>query len=319
MKGLTLLVLADPAAPYLRGLDELPDDTTVIVTDDEERAKAAAPRADVILNGGFVFELFHHVWPLAEKLQWVHSLSAGVEASLSPEFIESPIPLTNARGVFARSLGEWSMAAMLFFAKDLRGLVRKQDAGKWVQFTPQELHGATLGVVGYGEIGRACAERARAFGMRVLAYRRRGSDHSLAERTFVGDGLKEMLAECDYVVVSAPLTEQTRGLIGRDEFAVLKKTAVILNVGRGPVIDEAAMIEALRSGSIRGAALDVFDVEPLPEGHPFWGMENVLISPHCADRVPGWIEDAVALFVDNFGRFDRGEPLKNMVDKRAGY
>jgi phosphoglycerate dehydrogenase-like enzyme len=194
--------------------------------------------------------------------------------------------------------------------------------GVWRQFAPQEIAGATLGIVGYGEIGRACAERAKAFGMRVLAYRRRpelSAGDPLVDATYSGEDLRRMLSECDFVAVSAPLTPATRGLIGAAELAAMKPGAVLLNVGRGPVIQEPALIEALRSGVIRGAALDVFDVEPLPAGHPFWSMENVLLSPHCADRVPGWIEGSIAQFVANFHRFHRGEPLEFVVDKLAGY
>jgi len=158
--------------------------------------------------------------------------------------------------------------------------------------------------------------------MRVLAVRRRPalsqSDSNLVA-TYAPDRLRDMLSECDFVLVSAALTPETRGLIGAPELACMKPEAVIVNVGRGPIIVEAALTEALEKKQIRGAALDVFDREPLPPEHPFYKMENVLLSPHCADRIPGWIELAVETFIDNFRRFTKGEPLLNLVDKKAGY
>ena len=128
-----------------------------------------------------------------------------------------------------------------------------------------------------------------------------------------------MLGRCDYVVVAAPLTPETRGMIGAAEFAAMKPTAVVINVGRGPVIDEAALVQALSAGMIKGAALDVFDHEPLPDGHPFYRLENLLLSPHCADHTPDWLERAMRFFVDQFERFHKGEPLRNVVNKELGY
>ena len=133
------------------------------------------------------------------------------------------------------------------------------------------------------------------------------------------DGLHAMLPECDYVVVTAPLTPETTGMIAKPEFELMKRNAIILNVGRGPVIDEAAMIEALRTKRIRGAVLDVFDVEPLPADSPFFTLDNVLLSAHCADHVEDWVEDAVEFFIEQFSRWRKGEPLKNVVNKHAGY
>jgi phosphoglycerate dehydrogenase-like enzyme len=176
--------------------------------------------------------------------------------------------------------------------------------------------------VGYGEIGRAAAELAKAFGMRVAALRRRPelcAGDPAVDLVFPPAGIREMLAASDYVLAAAPLTAATRGLIGRAELGAMKPHAVLINVGRGPVVDEAALIEALRERRIRGAALDVFDEEPLPAGHPFFSLDNVLLSPHCADHTPGWQEAAVRFFVENFHRYVNGEPLRNVVDKRQGY
>lgn len=303
-------------------LAELPDAVNIIVSDDLDKLKASAPDADVLLNGGFHSELFRAVFPLATKLQWVHNLSAGVEGILSPEVVASPVPLTNGRGVFRSILAEFVIGAVLYFAKDLRRMIRNQEAGRWAPFDVTEVKGQTMAIVGYGEIGQGCARLAHAIGMKVTALRRRAtlsqSDPNL-EAVYTHDRLHEMLSACDYLVVAAPNTPETRGMIGEAEIKALKPEAVIINIGRGPVIVESALIRALAEERIKGAALDVFDIEPLPEDHPLYRLPNVLLSPHCADHTPGWIDRAMQKFIDNFGRFYHGKPLENVVDKRAGY
>jgi phosphoglycerate dehydrogenase-like enzyme len=322
MSGLTLLVLFDPRARHHRVLERLPDSTNIVVTDDPAHIAQSAPRADVILTGPQRHELIRHAFPHAVRLRWVHSLSAGVEGVLVPELVSSPVPLTNGRGVFARPLAEWCIGAALFFSYDLRRMVHSQEEGRWDQFDTEHLSGKTLAIVGYGEIGRAVAERVKPFGVRVLALKRRPDRTAmdrLVERVFTPEEKSEMLSQADYIVCAAPLTPETRGMIGEKEFAAMRPNAVIMNVGRGAVIDEAALIKALESRRIRGAALDVFDEEPLPSGHAFYRLRNVLLSPHTADHTPGWVESAVEFFVGNFERFTSNQPLLNLVDKHAGY
>ena len=316
------MVISNPAAPYLRGLDKLPAGTEVVIGNTPEAFASLGDRADVVLycmNAGVKLEA---LWPLAPKARWLHSMAAGLESTLFPALVESPIPMTNARGVFKESLGEFGIASILYFAKDLRRMVRNQEAARWEQFDVEMITGKTLGIVGYGEIGRATAVRAKALGLNIHAIRRRpelsGND-PVVDRSFAIADRAAMLAGCDYVLLAAPLTEETRGLIGAAELAAMKSSAVLINLGRGPVVDEAALITALSSGQIRGAALDVFDVEPLPAGHPFWTMENVLISPHCADHTATWTDEAIQFFVDNCNRFLKGEPLENLVNKKLGY
>lgn len=319
----TLLVISDPTAYYLKLLDRLPPETNVIVSNDPARLREVAVEADVLLNAEFRDPaLLLATFPHARKLKWVHSVSAGVEHILSPEIVASPVPLTNGRGVFKRPLGEWAVAAMLHFAYDLRRMQRSQERGQWDVFDTDELYGKTLGIVGYGEIGRATAERAKPFGMRILALRRRpelSSSDPLVDRSYPPAELRAMLAECDYVVAAAPITPETRGLIGAGEIAAMKPTSVIINIGRGPVIDEKPLVDALVAKRIRGAGLDVFEVEPLPDGHAFYKLDNVLMSAHTADHTTGWRENAIQCFLDNFERFRKGERLQNMVDKNAGY
>ena len=322
MGPITLLAIADPAAPHLRMLRELPASVRTVVSDDLEKLKAAAPEADVLLNGGFHGPLFRAVFPFAAKVRWVHNLSAGVEGVLTPELVASPVPLTNGRGVFSNILGEFVIGAVLYFAKDFRRMIRNQEAGEWAQFDVTEVKGQVMGIVGYGDIGQACARLAHAIGMRVMALRRRAAlsqNDPNIERIYTPERLDEMLCACDYLVAATPNTPETRGLIGERQLGLLKPEAVIINVGRGPVIVEEALIAALAEKRIKGAALDVFDKEPLREGHPFYRLKNVLLSPHCADHTPGWTEKAMQKFLDNFERFWKGEPLEYVVDKRAGY
>jgi phosphoglycerate dehydrogenase-like enzyme len=275
----------------------------------------------VILNAFPPGDLLRVVFPLTKKLRWIHTLSAGVDNLLWPELTESPVLLTNGRGVYRRPLAEWAIAAALFIAKDFRRLVRQQESGVWEPFDVEELHGRTLSIVGYGEIGRAVAEKARAFGMEVIALRRHPemSANEDAAIIFGPSQLQDMLKVSDYVLISAPSTPATKGMISDSEFAVMKPSAVIINIGRGPVIDEAALVRALKEKRIRGAALDVFEREPLMDSHPFYGLSNVLLSPHCADHVEGMRDLAMEIFTRNFEHFSKGEPLENVVDKRAGY
>jgi phosphoglycerate dehydrogenase-like enzyme len=316
-----IFVLGDPKEPQMALLRRRLADTSIVVGNSADAFAAAAAGATVLLNWSGTLELFREVFGMCPKLRWIHSRSVGLERTLFPELVESTIPLTNGTGVFSASLGEFVLAAILYFAKDLRRMVRSQMAGVWEQFDVTMVSGQTIGIVGYGDIGREIAARARPLGMRVLAVRRRASTEpdALVERTYGPEQRIEMIALCDYVVVAAPLTAETRGMIGAAEFAAMKPMAVVINVGRGPIIDENAMIDALRTARIKGAALDVFDEEPLPAGHPFYKLENVLLSPHCADHTSTWLDDAMEFFVAQYERFRKGETLLNVVNKKVGY
>jgi phosphoglycerate dehydrogenase-like enzyme len=317
-----LFVIADPAAPFLTALSRLPHGLRVFVTDKADELKRHAPDVEAILYAHTNGNLLLQILPLAGRLRWIHSLWTGVEGIIGPELIQHPAPLTNGRGVFRWPLADWVVAVMLFFAFDLRRVIRQQEQHVWKPFTGTTLNGRTLGVIGYGAIGSAAAERARSFGMKIFALRRRPEQfqaHPLVDRSFPPEQIRDLIASSDYILVATPLTSETRGLVGQEEIAAMKSTAVIMNIGRGPVIDEPALVQALESGSIRGAALDVFNTEPLPPDHPFWKMPNVLLSPHTADRVEGFLVPAFDCFFQNLHRFMRGEPLENTVDKLAGY
>jgi phosphoglycerate dehydrogenase-like enzyme len=323
MDNNTVLVLANPTEPQLAMLEALPPDTGIAVGNTAEAFERAAGEASIIFNWSGTGALLREVFGMCPKVRWVHCRAAGLDDLLFPELIESPVPLTNGSGVFSPPLGEFVLGAILYFAKDFRRLIRNQTAGVWEPFDVTEISGRTAGIVGYGDIGRAVATRLRAMGMQVLACRRTAPplDHvdPLIGKFYGPDGLPEMIALCDYVVATAPLTPQTRGMIGAREFAAMKPGAVILNVGRGAVIDEAAMIQALTEKRILGAGLDVFTTEPLPPGHPFFALDNVLLSPHSADHTPDWLDRAMQFFVAQFERFAKGDPLLNVVDKKRGY
>jgi phosphoglycerate dehydrogenase-like enzyme len=322
MSGPTLLVIADPSAPFLKALSHLPERLRVVVSDDPARLSQAAPDADAILYASSKAGVLKGVLAQAPQARWIHSLWTGVEGILTPEMLAHPAQLTNGRGVFRWPLADWVTAVMLHFSFDLGRVIRQQQAGVWEPFLASMLEGKTLGIVGYGSIGSAAASRAKGFGMKIAALRRRhgqGTPDPLVDAYYARPQLSELLAASDYLLLVTPLTPETRGMIGAAEIAAMKPSAVLINIGRGPVVEEAALIHALESGQIRGAALDVFTVEPLPAGHPFYRMTNVLVSPHTADRVEGFIGPAVDAFLENLERFLKGEPLENVVDKHAGY
>jgi phosphoglycerate dehydrogenase-like enzyme len=200
-------------------------------------------------------------------------------------------------------------------------MLRNQMAGVWEQFDVEEIDTQTVGIVGYGDIGRAVAKRVHPMGMTVLALKRHPPEDAdpLVDQFYKTEDLLAMLPRCDYVVVCLPLTAETHHMMSDAEFAAMKPTAVIVNVGRGPVIDQAAMVRALTGKQIKGAGLDVFEHEPLPAGDPMYRLENVLLSPHTADHTKDWLNQAMRFFMEQYGRFTTGAPLENVVNKSLGY
>lgn len=326
MPKTNVLVICPPDHYALRNLEPLRDVAEITTSNDEAELERLAPAAEVILFSGLTGKAvnFREVWKHTKDVRWVHSLSAGVEKVLFPELIESTVPLTNARGVFKRSLAEFAVLGMLYHYKRVRRLVESQRKHHWDDFKVKFVHDRILGVVGYGEIGRECALLAKGLGVRIHAVRRnpeKSANDPILERAFKPEELPEMLAEIDVLVCAAPLTPETHHMISDAQFSVMKPESLVINVGRGPVIDQAALIRALQAKKIGGAVLDVVEVEPLEESSPLWDMENVLISPHCTDKTiePDWLELSMQLFVENFRRYQKGEPLQNIVDKKAGY
>src|SRR3954471_2463222 len=264
----------------------------------------------------------------AKKLRWIHSQAAAVHQFMFPELVNSDVTLTNARDVHGPVVAEQVIAMMFALAKRIPAAVRFQQKHEWGQDAfssgrshSRELAGATLGLVGLGSIGRNVAKHAAALGMRVIAVREHPEKEKPqhVDEVLPTSKLQELLAQSDYVVLSAPVTAQTTGMIGARQLAAMKPDAFLLNVGRGPLIDEAALVEVLRQHKIGGAALDVFDQEPLPPDSPLWDLEDLLITPHTGGISENMWERHYALFSDNLHRYLSGQPLLGLVDKRSGY
>ena len=221
------------------------------------------------------------------SIEWIQSRSAGIDVLMSKTIEESSddLVMTNAKGAFSSTLAEYTMMACSYFAKDLPRLMRNKKEGNWEKYSVLELRGATLGVVGYGDIGRAAAKLAKAYGMKVIALRKNVPSQEAIDAdpccdvVYGSDSLNRLFGESDYVLCAAPLTAETHKMIGKDQFDHAKKDCVFMNVGRGPVVDEPALIEALKDGRLKGAGLDVFTQEPLEEDSELWALENVLLSP----------------------------------------
>jgi phosphoglycerate dehydrogenase-like enzyme len=321
MSNIFLVVIADPAAPFLAPLAALRKDIRVVVTEDLEQLKSVIPQADAILYASFS-PVLARILPLAHRVRWIHVLWTGVDGVLTPEMMGHPAVLTNGRGVFKGPLADWVVAVMLYFAFDFRRLILQQEQRVWAPFISDTLKGRVLGIIGYGSIGSAVAARARLFGMKIIASRRRPElfqSDPLVDQGYGPGHLKELMAASDYVLLVTPLTAQTRGMVGEAEIGSMKPAGVLMNIARGPVVDESALIRALEAKRIRGAALDVFNTEPLPPEHPFWQMSNVLLSPHTADRVDGFLSPAFESFFENLDRFIQGQALQHVVDRNSGY
>lgn len=263
----------------------------------------------------------------AKKLRWIHSPAAAVNQLLSPELQRSDIVVTNSTGVHAPVVAEHALALLLALAKRLPQAMRYQGKKNWAQDQlwkdrprPREVDGATVAVIGMGAIGREFTSRAKALGMKVVALRENpNKGTSGADQVYGTSEIDQVLPEADYVLVCAPLTPATTGIINKARLKKMKADAYLINVSRGPLIDEPALLKALKSRQIAGAALDVFSDEPLRRSSKFWGLDNVLITPHTAAVTERLWERHLRFITENFKRFLAGQPLLNQVDKVKGY
>jgi len=263
----------------------------------------------------------------AEKLRWIHSPAAAVHQLMFPELIQSNVVLTNSTGIHGPVVAEHAIAVLLALAKRLPQAMQYQAAKTWSQDQlwherprPREVADAMVAVIGMGSIGREFAVRAKALGMKILAVRENpGKGTEGADEVFGPEQLDQALARADYVLLCTPVTPATTGIINAERLAQMKPEAYLINVGRGPLVDEAALLEALKDRKIAGAALDVFNQEPLPSNSPFWSLDNVLITPHTAAVTERLWERHYRLIAENLRRFLAGEPLLNQVDKNRGY
>jgi phosphoglycerate dehydrogenase-like enzyme len=294
---------------------------------------------EVLLRGWLSAEAFDRLLARAPRLAWVHSASAGVERALTPASRQRGIVITNARGVFSRPIAEYVMTMILAISRRLPQLLELQRERTWQPLEAVELRDVTVGIVGLGSIGRAVGALATAFGSRVVATRRReevgvassasasgargseavGGDELELDRVLGPGALGELLAESDFVVLAAPLTADTAGMIDEEALARMKPGAWLINVARGRLVDERALLRALRDGRIGGAVLDTFLEEPLPPSSPFYELDNVIVTPHTSWSSGRVLDRSVELFCDNLRRFAAGEPLMNVVDPEAGY
>ena len=257
----------------------------------------------------------------APRLRWVQLTHAGAE-NVPAALIEAGVTFTTGAGISSKPIAEWVLACMLMFAKGWPELFRDQQARRYRRFMPREFEGMTVGIVGMGTIGSEVARLAKAFGCRVVGMRRSCTERRAdapADECVPPADLDYLLAQSDFVVLAAALTEETRGLLAAREFGVMRPSAYLLNVARGALVDEAALFEALRAGTIAGAALDVFAREPLPADSPLWDLDNVILTPHIAGGTDRYHERATELFCANLQRYIAGEPLANVLDARRGY
>ncbi len=309
---------------------------TVVNAADESAAQAAMPDADA-----FFGKLTPPLLEAAGQLRWVQSPTASLEHYLFPALVEHPCTLTNMRGLFSDVIADHVFGYILCFARHLHTYIRQQIAARWMPVGGEaerttfavgpgmasaidrahlHLADATLGIVGLGAIGSEIARRGLAFGMRVVAV-----DPVQAEpppgvaALWKLDRLDDLLRESNFVVIAAPHTPETAGMFGLPQFKQMKRSAYLINIGRGVIVKLDELCEALRIGLIAGAGLDVFEVEPLPADHPLWRMENVIITPHVAGTSPRIAERHLEVLLDNIARFRHGEPLRNVVDKRRWF
>lgn len=264
---------------------------------------------------------------VAGQLKWLHLASAGATHVLFPEMIASDVIITNSRGLHGIPIAEHILGVMIMLSRKLQTAYRYQLDGKWPRRemfdlypTFSELSGGTAGIIGLGGIGMAVAERVKALGMRVIATKRTvGQPPACVDEVLGTDGLPHLLQESDFVIIAAPLTLATTGLIGEHELRLMKSTAYIINVGRGPIIQQPVLIRALKEGWIAGAGLDVTDPEPPEADSELLQLPNVILTPHYSGLRSNYWKHATEVFRPNLGKFLRGEPLDNVVDKQGGY
>lgn len=309
---------------YMRKIQNVSEELSVHMSERMEELVGLIKDADILFCGFFSRELF----TAAKKLKWIQTFSAGVERFLIPEVVKSPVIVTNASGVHSIPISEHVLALMLCFTRKLHMFIHNQLERKWERFGPgglieqiEELHGKTVGIIGIGRIGGEIARKAKCLGMHVIATRRNlsASKPVYVDKIVPLENLKELLAESDFLVIAAPLTRETIGMIGEPQLRSMKKTSYIINISRGKIIQEDKLIQALKEGWIAGAGLDTFESEPLPKDSELWNMKNVIITPHMAGATPHYLERATDIFCENLRRYLRHEPLINVVDKTIGY
>jgi phosphoglycerate dehydrogenase-like enzyme len=314
-----IAVLTGVGEPLPPGLDRLAENASLRHVSARGELTTALTQADVLVVTDFRTTLLRDAWPTQPRVRWVHATSAGVDAVLFPALVDSDIPVTNARGLFDSAIAEFVLGQILVFAKDFIGGFELKRERRWRHRETERIEGKPVLIVGAGSIGRRIGILLRAVGMHVTALSRTPRQDSKLGAVHGIDSLTTCLGRADYVVIAAPLTRETTGLFDRHAFAAMKRGARLINVARGPIVVTDDLVAALERGQIAGAALDVFEQEPLPSTHPLYSMPNVVLSAHMAGDFIGWQAALSDQFIDNFERWQSGLPLANVVDKRRGY
>jgi phosphoglycerate dehydrogenase-like enzyme len=308
------------ASPDVKVTDASPLITAELRGDNSHRKEIDALLADTDVLFGFIAP--PDILKRAPHLKWFQVTSAGVDRHQGTEIWNSDIILTGVSGIHATPIGEFVMGLMLMFAKNTPQGFKMMQAHKWDRYASGTLRGKTVGIVGLGNIGGEVARLSKAFKMRVIGTRRSATQEGKARNVDLllpSSRMNEMLSQSDYVAVCCPLTPETRHIIGEEALKAMKPTAYIMNIGRGPLIDEAALVKALKKKQIAGAGLDVTEQEPLPSDSPLWGLDNVILSPHVSGGMEDYMLRAAELFADNLKRYLAGKKLVNMVNRKRGY
>jgi len=311
-----ILVLVAPGESPLPGLEKLPDAVELTTVSAEAELREHLPQTDILVVTDFRTGLLERCWPAQHNIKWVHATSAGVDALLFPALVDSDLLLTNARGVFDLGIAEYVLGAVLLFAKDTLGNLRHQRSHQWQHRETELISGKQALVIGAGSIGSEVARLLNVLGLEVTGVARSAREAPYFEQIVADDNLDKYLPGADFVVITAPLTPATEGLINRARLAQMKPQAVLINVGRGAVVVADDLVAALQQKVIAGAALDVFEPEPLPENHPLWDMPNVMMSAHMAGDFVGWQRALGEQFTANLEHWLADESLFNQVDKR---
>ncbi|WP_236538516.1 D-2-hydroxyacid dehydrogenase [Spiractinospora alimapuensis] len=280
----------------------------------------ALPGADVLLVWDLFSRALVDAWGKADQLRWIHAATAGVDNLMFPELTASDVVLTNSRGIFDQSIAEYVLGLVLAYTKDLPGTLSRQTRHEWEHRETERVAGKRALVIGTGPIGRAIARQLSAVGLTVRGLGRTArTDDPDFTTVHPQQELHTAVSEADFVVLAAPLTEATHGMIDDAALRAMRPSTRVINIGRGPLVVERDLVAALRDGAIAGAALDVFESEPLPTDSPLWDMPGVIVSPHMSGDTVGWRADLAQLFYDNLDRYLDGRELRNIVDKRRGY
>ena len=318
--NITLVIHGVETAEQIPGIDRISADTRILCAPDLASLQHHLPEADALLGWNFRATELQQAWPLVNRLRWIQWGGAGVDAVLFPELVASDVQLTNARGVFDRAMAEYTLGLILSFGKDFFETYTAQREHRWSYRLTELMAGRSVLVVGVGSIGREIARTLKRMDFVVSGVGRsaRGADPDFGDIHGVSD-LNTFLPEADYVVLITPLTPETRGLFGAEQFSAMKSSARFINLGRGELVDEGALLEALQGGQIAGAGLDVFCTEPLPTESPLWDLDNVIVSPHISGDYRGHQEAMAGIFLENFERFRDGRELLNRIDKSLGF